>query len=468
MAKNIIPIYKIERELGLEDRIQASASVLIASALEVVDKFEITSAAAQRLAGEHTKAGETDPDLHYLRSILVSTGWNKNDDVFLPHEVWAARYTPEHKPFNYQHDGADIIGHMISNCVVDNERKLIPDNSAVDDLPAEFHILNASVLYKYWEKAELQERMDEIIKEIAESKWFVSMEALFKNFDYVVGNKVVARNEKTAFLTKHLRAYGGNGVYQDEKVGRVLRAFVFSGVGLVRTPANPKSEFVQGSAKNLVYSFETEIKNMANDIDAKLVDSLKAEVEKLKAELHDGNLKKVQAELKEALELVTALRADIKKLSETNAATVKERDEAVKALEGAAANVKTIAEQLETLKAAKKAADRLNQVKSHMKCEDAEANEICEALAELSDEKFAKALLKFTPAQTPPKSTPAPEAPQATDKVAPAKTTAAENLDKAVANKEPALNGEDPTKSVKELQKTIANFMSCVEPEGDK
>ena len=49
---------------------------------------------------------------------------------------------------------------------------------------------------------------------------FVSMECIFRGFDYAVqapdGNKhIVARNEETAFLTRHLRSYGGTGEYQD-------------------------------------------------------------------------------------------------------------------------------------------------------------------------------------------------------------------------------------------------------------
>ncbi|QEL19556.1 hypothetical protein [Limnoglobus roseus] len=88
--------------------------------------------------------------------------------------------------------------------------------------------------------------MDTILAEIAKGEWFVSMECLFAGFDYSMRardgtTRVVARNEQTAFLTKHLRAYGGTGEYQGAKVGRLLRNIVFSGKGLVRKPANPES-----------------------------------------------------------------------------------------------------------------------------------------------------------------------------------------------------------------------------------
>jgi len=73
------------------------------------------------------------------------------------------------------------------------------------------------------------------------------MECFFKGFDYGLINKttgeykVLGRNEETSFLTKHLRAYGGVGEYQDHKIGRVLRDITFSGKGFVNKPANPES-----------------------------------------------------------------------------------------------------------------------------------------------------------------------------------------------------------------------------------
>ena len=66
---------------------------------------------------------------------------------------------------------------------------------------------------------DLRERMNNIIEEIEEGKWFVSMECMFPNFDYALRDsqgesKIVRREEASAFLTKHLRAYGGTGKYE--------------------------------------------------------------------------------------------------------------------------------------------------------------------------------------------------------------------------------------------------------------
>ena len=93
--------------------------------------------------------------------------------------------------------------------------------------------------------------MKNIIAEIEEGKWFVSMECLFPAFDYALQTsegetKIIERNEASAFLTKHLRAYGGEGTYENYRIGRLLRNLAFSGKGLVSKPANPRSIFDKG------------------------------------------------------------------------------------------------------------------------------------------------------------------------------------------------------------------------------
>jgi hypothetical protein len=189
-------------------------------------------------------------DLHYIKSVLVSTGWNKNDDVFSNAQTWAARNTPEDKQFNFMHNENDIIGHITGSYVVDrNGQKIEAD---VNDVPSEFDIITEAVLYNSWSNPDNRERMQKIIAEIEQGKWFVSMECLFSGFDYAVIDpkgeaKVVARNDESAFLTKHLRAYGGTGEYEGYKIGRSLRDISFSGKGLVSKPANPRSIILDSS-----------------------------------------------------------------------------------------------------------------------------------------------------------------------------------------------------------------------------
>ena len=68
-------------------------------------------------------------DLHYLESVLVSTGWNKNDDVFTVGATWEARNTPEDKQFNFMHDENDIIGHITGSYVLNKDGKKIEASS---------------------------------------------------------------------------------------------------------------------------------------------------------------------------------------------------------------------------------------------------------------------------------------------------------------------------------------------------
>ena len=65
---------------------------------------------------------------------------------------------------------------------------------------------------------------------------------------------IVPRNNETAFLTRHLRAYGGEGSYQEHQIGRLLRNITFSGKGFVNRPANPESIIFD---KNKVFEFNS-------------------------------------------------------------------------------------------------------------------------------------------------------------------------------------------------------------------
>ena len=195
-----------------------------------------------------TEAAEKDeqPDLYYLNSVLVSAGWNKNDDVFSTRALWGARNTPKEKPFNFMHDDSDIIGHMTDAKVVTQDGKTLSDDTSEDDLPEKFDIVTSSVIYKTWSDIGMRMRIADLIEEIDGGEWSVSMECVFTDFDYALvdpqgQDKILARTEESSFLTKHLRAYGGTGEYEGYKLGRLLKGFFFSGKGLVEKPANPRS-----------------------------------------------------------------------------------------------------------------------------------------------------------------------------------------------------------------------------------
>jgi len=238
-------IYQAEIEDGLSEALSAKASVSYASvALPLNDSAQIK---INKDKLSQSFASLQDNDLYYVQSILVSSNWNKNDDIFDKKEIWAARHTPEDKPTNLEHNENLIIGHITSNWPITVEGELIPEDISPDDLPEKYHILTGSVIYRAYSSEDLRERTENLIHSIQSGNKYVSMECLFKGFDYGLINssnneyKILSRNDSTAYLTKFLRAYGGSGVHGNYKIGRVLRNITFSGKGFVDKPANPES-----------------------------------------------------------------------------------------------------------------------------------------------------------------------------------------------------------------------------------
>ena len=239
-------IYKSEIIDGIADIVRKDVSIAYCSQAVLTADIPVCDVINKLKASSNPN----QIDLHYIKSVLVSTGWNKNDDVFSNAQTWAARNTPEDKQFNFMHNENDIIGHITGSYIVDrNGDKIEADDNNV---PSEFDIITEAVLYNSWSNPDNRERMQNIIAEIDQGKWFVSMECLFSGFDYAIidqkgQSKVVARNDESAFLTKHLRAYGGTGEYEGYKIGRSLRDISFSGKGLVSKPANPRSIILDSS-----------------------------------------------------------------------------------------------------------------------------------------------------------------------------------------------------------------------------
>lgn len=251
-------IFQQEYDDGLSDTIFSSASIIYASIAEPCNNKAI----AKSLKHIKSIASLNDEDLYYVQSILVTSNWNKNDDIFDSEEVWLARNTPEDKPTNLEHDEGTIIGHITSNWPITEDGILIDENTPVENLPKKFHILTGSVIYKAFSNQDLKDRSEKLISEIEYGTKYVSMECLFKGFDYGLLDKasgnyqILARNNDTAYLTKYLKSYGGIGEHENYKIGRVLRNITFSGKGFVNKPANPESiiftkdSFVQNSYNN--------------------------------------------------------------------------------------------------------------------------------------------------------------------------------------------------------------------------
>lgn len=435
----MIACYKQEILDGLESVISDNRSINYNMFMELVDSIEDQKKIIK--ASQSDKDSADTVDLHYFKSILVSTNWNKNDDVWDKYEVWAAKDTPEDKPINLEHDCDKIVGHLLGSIPVDGDGNVISENSCVDDLP-DFDIITPSVVYKTWSKEDTQEKMDKIIQKIINKEICVSVEALFSNFDYALLDdkgimRVVCRNKETAFLTKHLRAYGGSGVYDKYKVGRLLRNIIFCGKGLVENPANPKSlilgkkfDFQLSKNSDLVY-----LNNSNGDkMNEKEINDIKEALAKVTQE-RDAALVSVQEKETVVAELTTS-RNKFKEDLDAAQVLIKQHEE-------------NINKQGDTIKSLVKS-NRVSLVMSKLNLNETDAKEYVEALEVLNDEKFtnhvnkeAERLAKATTVSEP-----------VTETVPDLKTVTSSN---EPALSVPTVNPEDQKKA---LRDKVCSFVS--------
>jgi len=363
-------IYQSEIDDGLRDQVLTNNTLawdIVAESF--TPAINMKSSALEKIIAEN----KDQIDLYYLRSILVTAGWNKNDDVFHPQELWDARDTPEDKPFNFMHDERDIIGHITGNTVIDVE-----GNEIVSDevLPDTFNILTTAVVYTEWSDPSQRERMKNIVAEIEEGKWFVSMECLFPDFDYALGREdghteVVTRDEASAFLTKHLRAYGGTGEYDNYKIGRLLRNLSFSGKGLVSKPANPNSVILDrtGSYGNENISFTQDKTLTTSSIkEIKMSESHEKQIDDLRSELAEAKAANDALQERVAAEQQAEFDAKIS----TFEATLAEKDTQISGFETQVSEAEAkIAEQAEAIKNGEKDAKEQMEELREMKKKEA-------------------------------------------------------------------------------------------------
>ena len=164
-------IYSHEIKDGLAELVQSQSSVAYAMPAVLKNKNELTEESIKHIITDSvlkTKADKANPDqidLYYISSVLVSTGWNKNDDVFEASSTWAARNTPEDKQFNFMHNENDIIGHITGSYVTDRKGNIVSDDTQPDD----FDIITEAVLYNSWTEPENRQRMQQLIAEIEEA-----------------------------------------------------------------------------------------------------------------------------------------------------------------------------------------------------------------------------------------------------------------------------------------------------------
>lgn len=377
-------IYAQEIADGLSERIKSDTTVAYCSQAVLTTE---TNSIKRLIDKVKASSNPNQIDLYYIKSILVSTGWNKNDDVFDPQQTWAARSTPEDKQFNLMHNENDIIGHITGSYVVDQDGNKIGATEN-DAAPSQFDIVTEAVIYNSWTNPENRERMSKIISEIEQGKWFVSMECLFAGFDYSVKDtsgqtKVIARSEDSAFLTKHLRAYGGTGEYEGYQIGRLLRDISFSGKGLVSRPANPRS-IILDSSKAFSVNEEQTISNvsegevnMSENIEEKQLDTAPVVEEAVQVVAEEVKIENNTSELEAALAAkdteIQAYASKVTTLEETIANLQKD--------------LAAVNKDMEEMK--KKEKDRSRKEKLVMAgFEDAEADESLSLYDALSDEAF--------------------------------------------------------------------------------
>ena len=423
-----IPVYKAEASDGLSDAIKAQENRVIAGLCPVVLEDRVPTGILKQSLSQNDFSAYSENsdqfDLKYIYSILSTTGWNRNDDVFDRLEMWSARNTAEDKPFNKGHNPNEIIGHITGNFVVDENYELIDTNSDFDSLPEKFHIVTSAVIYKHVSSRDekLTESTEELITQISAGKWFVSMEALFSNFDYAViaangDERVIQRNEDTAFLSKHLRSYGGAGEYNGMKLGRVMRNLTFSGKGLVENPGNPESiifkeedNFIFKGAANYTPEISLLVTSSNSKGDSSMSDnneqvrSLQAQVETLEARLKELDEEKVQAEISAFEKACADKDAEINELTEKLEAA-KEALEASKKgseeLEAAKAEgdsqIAELKEKLDAIAAENLKTDRVSALVDKG-VDKAEAESLVETFAGITDEQFETLVLKLTEA----------------------------------------------------------------------
>ncbi len=385
---------------------------------------------------------ESQPDILSMDAIQVTTGINGNDDVFTKDELWKARKTPFLKPVNWEHEtgkevndenspksvvsGNQIIGATFNCFATDDSGAIIADDAS--EVPSKFHLVTQDVIWKYnFPKTAAR------IQDGAKNKTlFVSMEAWFNDYDYLVGNKIVARNEETAFLDNYLRAYGGTGQYSGSKVGRVLRNIVFGGKGVVKRPANKESVILsvgENKTEELEMPKEVEVAVAATIVD---VEPLNKEIAELKRSLEnrDKNLETIKKTLASTVdklaEVLGAQGETLKKaaaniyadwavtfrgyeyldMSAFSGSLTQLFSDMMNQNKEAVAKLATSESTLAKLSAEKLLADRLTKVESALGSEV--KNKSAEAVAKMTDEQFISWLdslvsIKATLSPTPVK-----------------------------------------------------------------
>jgi hypothetical protein len=331
------------------------------------------------------------------------------------------------------------------------------------------HVLSHSYLYK----SIFPKEVADVIEGAQTNSKFVSMETWFSGFDYLVGNKVIARNDETKFLDASLKAYGGPGNFDGADVKRVLRNLHFGGQGIVDSPANPESviiaEKIAGGEQKKQFS-EQEIVSARSTIDKNRVLITETNIQPNSREqvMADATTE-VKVDKKRLDDALSAEATALKEQADKLAATVAKKDTDIanltKAVEVSAAeneslkkNLAEVQKEISDIKLTQLMAARKSDFSS-FDISDADVVEVLEEVKSMDDASYAKYLArakrtikaKVVAAVVPVIKTEAEIA-----------VAAQAALQTAIANKEPAVitsgSDEDPMKVA--AQQVMASIFS--------
>lgn len=247
--------------------------VIVYAPIEVEENVE---KAAMEKAAVLAFPDEKQTDLQYMRSCLVSAGTNKNGAHFLPSEMMRAHNTVVHKAIDIEHDEERVIGH-IYECAY-----MYKDGTQFDPLvimadyelasrnldEVDMDIAVAGVIHKM--------RFPEYAEEIAAGEWKVSMECFFKDFDIKIGDVIITRDEAQALgydpsdlIGGFVKVIAGHKEMGVRQVSRVLRHITFSGMGIVKNPANPHSIIMETAARKEMMEKGEQV------VDLEMIDNLR-------------------------------------------------------------------------------------------------------------------------------------------------------------------------------------------------
>lgn len=218
-----------------------------------IELFEGTDELRQEVASVVPFPENKTPDMLFFSGIFVSSGENLNKAFFLPSELVKSHHTINNKALDIEHDETQIIGHIYSSAFVDRSGVKLNIDTLQDMNHDELEkmdidVMIAGIIYK--------SRFPELASEVKESKWKLSMETYFQDYDVKIGDLILSKKEAEALglasdevLGRVARILKKGKEMAKGEIARVLKGLMFSGCGLVKNPANPRSVILETAKK---------------------------------------------------------------------------------------------------------------------------------------------------------------------------------------------------------------------------